>query len=459
MNDDKYKNFLQILPVTHSVAMKIGLPIDSVTVKAMISVIMAKETEGGTGAPTKVCFVLDKSYSTNEKIKAESGQNKIYQAIASAAIKTINQMGDQDEVAVVAFDDSADIIAPLTPCSLEGKERVIGQIEACYFPNGGTNYTVGLEKAVEVLSCCEGKKVIIFVSDGQHQPCYPDPANGQPSLAEKIRESGVSIYTAAVSDNLAPEDEKRLINMSGGHSFKAAITGDEIAKYFAAAFKKASRSAVTNAELTFASIGLVQKVLSFELVHRNGKMSYVEGIGTERQDGEFAIGKVLLGDIAPGDRIDCLIRFQTRLPKFGEGVTERKNSFGALTVQGLIPADGVNDVIEIGSEEMYQWFKTATSGVTNSAVDIIDAAAEGARAMDAASKTSNVIEQNEILDAAAKKMRQTMVDFGDEDDGTLTDALNSVQSILSSSQNATERQKAAKRQTLVEFDEEDLVEV
>lgn len=454
-----FKQF-SLMAVTHSVAMKMGLAVDTVTVKAMASIRMPKELEGEISGGSSICLVLDRSSSTNNPINSESRDNKICKAIMDCAIEIVKSMGENDQVSVVAFNDGNQLIAPLTSCSQAGKEEVIAAIESSYYPDGGTNYSAGLQAAVQMLEPSEGKRVIIFVSDGQHLPNYPDPTMGSPSLSEQILSSGTAVYTCAVTDNLSASDELRLKVMSGGQNFMAATTAGELVSYFQTALKKSGRAAVTNAQLIFKPIGLVQAINHIELVNRNENRSYVRGVVTPRTDDAFSIGTVALGEIAPGDQIDCFIEFVTKLPKFREDVTEQTNTFGQLILEGMVPALGVVEMTSFVTEEMRQRFAVDTPGTTNPKVDKIYGLAEAARALDDLSKADNNADQEEILrNATVKVRRATQVVMDDDDTAAVEAALQDLENLQAATGSAAEKAKAAGRKTVIFVDDEEEVPV
>lgn len=108
------------------------------------------------------------------------------------------------------------------------KDTLLSAIERLHMPGwgDGTNYTLGLEGAEDILDqSAEGRqKFVVFLSDGE-------PQNGQNgvSVARKLKNSGVTIFTVGIdietNDNSA---RNALQNVSSGqdYCYYANITGD-----------------------------------------------------------------------------------------------------------------------------------------------------------------------------------------------------------------------------------------
>jgi hypothetical protein len=439
------------------------LPVEQVTVKAAVTVNMPKDAEAASDAPVAVAVVLDISGSTvNERLKAEGGEKTIINVEKEAALKLLGLMRPEDFFGLVAFSSEAEKVIGLTRCDAAGKEQAQDAVEGL-FGNGYTNYDGALRAAREMLaSAPEGvKRVIVFVSDGTPYgetglDHYPDPSVGDPSLADEIRNEGTIIYTAAISNNLSAVDENRLKTIAGGKNFMAATTAAEVETYFKSALKKAQNAAVTNAKFVFEPIGLVQSVTRCYLLLKNGKSSFVRGEVKDR-DATFARGEVDLGEVSPGDKLEVVVEFKTRLPKFQDGKTEQRNTFGAIKLIGACMPLGITVPEELLSEELYQWFAKDTTGATSKNVDRLFGVAEAEDAKDRISKTSNAAEQSEIIKNAQAKIRRATQIVGDDDeDGSLANALSDMDELNSPiNQDAATRAKNAGRKTAIFVDDDD----
>jgi hypothetical protein len=382
-------------------------------VKTCISVRMPEGSEGEGDSNVALALVLDVSNSTVNSVSSDGGSdNQIFKAIKAAAKQVVDLLRDGDQVAVITFDRGGKVALPFTVSDTDGKEAALSAIEDHVFPQGGTDYNAGLDTAMRELVKIEGMtRAIAFISDGAHEKVCPDPR----PMATEIRESGIVIYTASVADNLSAEDETRLKEMSGGANFKPCASSFEVGRFFQGALRKAIHASVTNARLEFTPIGLVQEVAHCEFVWKNGKRNYVLGANSP--------AVVQLGEIGPGDRLDVFVQFVTKMPKFPDGVDSQERTFGKLVVYGACSSMGINDPIELASDEMRQRFAKVTGGKVNSYVEKIAAQADAARSLDQASKTTDAKAQQDILGKAAERVRRATQVFTDDADlaGSLTD--------------------------------------
>ncbi len=374
---------------------------------------MPESSEGENDGNVALALVLDVSNSTDNPISSDGGSdNQIYKAIKSAAKQVIDLLRDGDQVAIITFHRDAKMALPFTLCNTDGKEAALSAIEDDVYPQGGTNYNVGLDTARRELGKIAGMtRAIAFISDGAHEAHFEDPR----PMSTEIRDGGIVIYTASVADNLSADDEMRLKEMSGGANFKPCSSSFEVGKFFAGSLRKAIHASVTNARLEFTPIGLVQEVAHCEFVWKNGKRNYVAGSNTP--------ATVQLGEIGPGDRLDVFVQFVTQMPKFPDNVDSQERTFGKLAVFGACSGMGINDPIELASDEMRQRFAKVTGGKVNSYVEKIAAQADAARALDQASRTTDAKAQQDILGKAAERVKRATQVFADDADlaGSLTD--------------------------------------
>ena len=439
---------IQILGQTYSVRIKMGMPVPHVTVKAAVSIILPTEMEGST-APMTIAIVPDISGSTNSNLPGEGRRKKIWEVERDGAGKIIGMLGDNDQVCVFPFGSDAQELVGLTRTHRQGREEALALLDGMH-AGGSTNYAAGLQAAYNVLRLQSGKRIIIFTSDGQNV-MGDDPV----TLANQIRQDGVIIYVAAVTNDLGTDDEARLKDMAGGQNFTAATTAQQLEKYFQTALRKAQSAAITQARITFDSIGLVEEILRFNLIRKNGGEHFVRGTLKAKAGSENAGATIDLGEIAPGDRFDCIIEFRTKLPKLRDGLDEQQNTFGDLTLVGSVPALGIDNQ-PLEATEMYQWFAKETSGTINKFVEKLDGLSAGGEAKDAVSNTTDVTKQREILEAAQAKIRRaTQIMLDDDEDGSLDKASAALDDLKAkTNQGGEAASKDARRRTII-FEEED----
>lgn len=135
---------------------------------------------GGTGQQSRVVLAVDVSGS------AKSGM-RVQKALA---LDVLGQLGDQNEVGLVAFNDDAYRVANLSSLgeSRGRLERKIRSLES----GGGTQISRGLLGASNLLGQQGG--TVVLLSDGQ------DSAKSSFTAAEKLESQGVRVVTVGVGN-------------------------------------------------------------------------------------------------------------------------------------------------------------------------------------------------------------------------------------------------------------------
>jgi Mg-chelatase subunit ChlD len=139
-----------------------------------------------------IVFIIDHSGSMSE---ASGGVAKVELA-KEATARSIEMLFPTDRVGVVAFDDSASWVVPMTDLSDPAQViSAIGSIRA----DGGTDILAGLQAMANVLPDDPAKaKHVILLTDGG-----ADPA-GIPELVHKLyTENGITLSTVGVGNDAA----------------------------------------------------------------------------------------------------------------------------------------------------------------------------------------------------------------------------------------------------------------
>jgi uncharacterized membrane protein len=140
-----------------------------------------------------IVFIIDHSGS----MSSTSGGVEKLELAKEAAARSIELLFPSDRVGVIAFDDAASWVVPMT--DLENPAQVtsaIGSIRT----GGGTDILAGLQAMAKVLPGDEAKvKHVILLTDGGADP------TGIPELVQRLyEENGITLSTVGVGDDAAP---------------------------------------------------------------------------------------------------------------------------------------------------------------------------------------------------------------------------------------------------------------
>lgn len=170
-----------------------------------------------------VVVVLDSSGSMRQLLWLGSdpwGQRK------KAAAKLVDRLSSTDRVAVVDFDDRAQLLFPLTSLGSSQTRNAAKVAIARVDDTGGTNLTVGLHTAIQELLQypAEGRdRHVIFLTDGQGE--Y-DPAVLEPILGETVR-----IHTVGLGSDVDAALLSGIARQTGGGYYPVAKAGALIAVF------------------------------------------------------------------------------------------------------------------------------------------------------------------------------------------------------------------------------------
>ncbi|HSB02075.1 MAG TPA: VWA domain-containing protein [Anaerolineales bacterium] len=140
-----------------------------------------------------IVFIIDHSGSMSD---ASGGVEKIELA-KEAAARSIEMLFPTDRIGVIAFDDTAAWVVPMT--ELGDPSQVIGAIGTIR-ADGGTDILGGLQAMANVLPDDPAKvKHVILLTDGGADP------TGIPELVQRLyQENGITLSTVGVGNDAAP---------------------------------------------------------------------------------------------------------------------------------------------------------------------------------------------------------------------------------------------------------------
>ena len=189
------------------------------TVHAMLDLSAPPTSSTAARRPLDLVAVIDRSGSMAGEPLA---------AVLAAVDRLIRLLGDDDRLAVVAFDDHVDLVLPLT----RHDARVARSAVAGIGVGGSTNLSGGWLKGVEILrgGRAEAVRRVLLLTDGQANVGIVDAAQ-LAALAGQTAGQGVTTTTIGFGDHF-DEDLLRAMADAGRGNARWAQGADEAAGVF-----------------------------------------------------------------------------------------------------------------------------------------------------------------------------------------------------------------------------------
>lgn len=168
---------------------------------------MELKTEGET-PDLGMALVIDHSGSMSD---GGYGVTRMEMA-KEAAIRSLDDLGPEDQIGVIAFDSAADWVVPMQKAAENrgGITQAIGMIQ----PAGGTSILPALQAAVRGMENVGTKqKHMILLTDGQAEQ------NGYEGVLERMRSGGITLSTVAVGSGADTALLQRLAESGGGRYY------------------------------------------------------------------------------------------------------------------------------------------------------------------------------------------------------------------------------------------------
>lgn len=164
-----------------------------------------------------VVLVQDVSGSMDER-DTPSGRWRL-EVAQEAAITFVRQLSDTDRAGVVAYNDTAWLVQPLTT----DKGAVISAINGLPSPDRQTNIGAGIQAGYTELITDNWRpkaiKAMILLSDGDANEPSNDPGGYARDRARAAGECGIMIYTIGLGDGVNETLMRDIADFSGGEYY------------------------------------------------------------------------------------------------------------------------------------------------------------------------------------------------------------------------------------------------
>ena len=189
-------------------------------------------SEMGTSIPKDVVLVLDNSGSMKK--------NDPNFLTSEAVREFISGQDRSTRIAIIIFDQNVNVEVPLTPISMETREKVLESLKKITYKGLFTDSPSAIERAIYELKNSDrpdAQKVIIFMTDGIVDTGKPEADLERSkwlrdSLAADAADNGIKIFGIAFTDQADFQLIQSLSQKTGGEYYRA-LEAENLQKDFA----------------------------------------------------------------------------------------------------------------------------------------------------------------------------------------------------------------------------------
>lgn len=247
--------------------------------KVYVLIHVAPTGEAALGQmPLNFGLVLDRSGSmAGDKI------NKLREAVKLA----LGQMGAQDLISVVLFDDKVDVLVPSQPLTDGTRlQSQVGQI----VDRGGTSISKGMRKGLdEIRRGIASNRVsrMLLLTDGE---TYGDEEQCK-QIAQECGAAGVPITALGLGDEWNSELLDAIAQQSGGQSDQL-VAPDQIVREFQQTISSMQGTVAKNANLTLRLVAGVTPAAAWRVLPQ---ISRLDARSLSDRDVQIALGDLERG--------------------------------------------------------------------------------------------------------------------------------------------------------------------
>jgi Ca-activated chloride channel homolog len=202
--------------------------------------LSVNDAPGAKRAPVNMAIVIDHSGSM--------AGDKIQQA-RQAARGIVERLGSEDRVALIQYDDDAQVLVPAIAADAEGKQRLLSAIERIA-DDGGTNLHGGMMLGIaETRRAMGGERInrVVLLSDGQANVGVVDPAQIARAAADAA-DQGVRVTTIGLGLDYN-EDLMEAVAENGRGQYYYVKDAAGLESVFAGELRSMQGTVATRAEL------------------------------------------------------------------------------------------------------------------------------------------------------------------------------------------------------------------
>lgn len=213
-------------------------------VHVMFELVVPEAPASSERVPLRVAVALDRSGSmAGDKLET----------VKRAARYLVERLGDEDAVALVAYDQDVTLVSSLARPDVHALGPAIDALQ----PGGMTNLSGGWLKGIEELGRRDdGVRRVLLLTDGLANEGIVDPAQ-LIAIARSTADRGVTTTTIGVGDGFAEELLTDLADAGRGRGWFAESTED-IPAIFAQEFDDLVSIVAQNVSLELRPIGAVE---------------------------------------------------------------------------------------------------------------------------------------------------------------------------------------------------------
>ncbi len=264
---------------------------------AMVEIAIPDAPDAAARPPLRLALVLDRSGSmAGEKLEVAK----------RCAAWLVSRLRPQDELALVDYDDSVRLLAPLAPVEQAPLRAAIASI----WPGGSTNLSGGWLKGLEQLQGDRGK--ILLLTDGLANVGITDEG----ALVELSRRAGaerVGTSTIGFGHAFAEELLTQMADAGGGNAHYAE-TPDAAPAIFAAELEGLTSVVAQNVSLEIRPqehvevVGILNEYPHLA-VSGGVQVQLGDGYGGERRRIVFSLQVPRLAELGPVHLADLVLRY------------------------------------------------------------------------------------------------------------------------------------------------------